>query len=285
MRLPARLLKRKSDTYKGDYGHVFVLGGSPGLTGAVCLCANAALRIGGGLVTVGVPQSLNTIFETKLTEVMSLILSDKDGYLTSKNFQTIQKVLSKIDAVVLGPGASRNFSAQRLMRKVIADIDKPIVVDADGINALASGLDILDKRKTKKLILTPHEGEFSRLIKVGIDEIKKRRKELVKNFALRYNLILVLKGHRTLVSDGKDFFENNTGNPGMATAGMGDVLGGMIAGLISQGVECFEAAKAGVYLHGLAADYAVLDKTQNCLIASDIMEYLPKAIKASLKYR
>jgi len=277
--LPVQLLKRKPDAYKGDYGHLLVLGGSPGLSGAVCLCAEAALRIGAGLVTAGVPKSLNNIFEVKLTEVMSLPLADKGGALSREAFKDIKKFLNKIDLIVLGPGAGLKDSTKELIVRVIKEIDKPMIVDADGLTALASNLKILSKRKVNSLILTPHPGEFSRLLKLDIGKIKKRRKQLVKEFALRYNLILILKGKNTLVSDGKRIFENNTGNPGMATAGTGDVLAGIVAGLLAQGVGQFEAAKAGVYLHGLAADYAARDKTENCLIASDIIEYLPKAIK------
>ena len=281
MRLPVQLLKRKPDTHKGDYGHILIIGGSLGLSGAVCLCARAALRSGAGLVTVGVPKSLNSIFEIKLTEVMSLPLADKGGALSQEAFSNIRSFLKKADLIVLGPGAGLRDSTKRLIIKIIKEIDKPMVVDADALTALASNPETLLKRKTKTLILTPHLGEFSRLVKLDVSKIKKKRKELVKKFALRYNLTLVLKGNRTLVSDGHRTFENNTGNPGMATAGAGDVLTGIIAGLLSQGVDQFESAKAGVCLHGLAADVAARDKTQNCLIASDIIEYLPEAVKRS----
>jgi len=273
------LLKRKADTHKGNYGHVLVLGASPGLTGAVCLCAGAALKIGAGLVTAGVPKSLNEIFEIKLTEVMSLPLADQEGCLAFEAFEKIKEFTDRIDAIVLGPGASLKLTTQKLIIEIVRKIDKPIVVDADAISALAMILDILGEGTSRQIILTPHHGEFLRLTKTDMAQIKKKRKELARSFALKYNLTLVLKGSRTLVSDGKKLFENNTGNPGMATAGMGDVLGGMIAGLIAQGLDCFTAAKVGVYLHGLAGDYAAKDKTQNCLIASDIIEYLPKAIK------
>lgn len=279
MRLPARLLKRNPDTHKGDYGHVLIVGGSPGLTGAVCLCVNAALRTGAGLVTAGVPRSLNAVFEVKLTEVMTMPLEDNDGFLSLKAFNRIKDILRKIDVVVLGPGASLKDSAQKLIVKLIKEVDKPLVVDADGITAVASHLDVLDKRKSGKLILTPHLGEFSRLINLSVEEIKRARKELVKKFSLRYNLTLVLKGYHTLVSDGKQLFENTTGNPGMATAGCGDVLAGIIAGLAAQGIDCFSAAKTGAYLHGKAGDLAAKDKTQACLIASDVIEYLPGAMR------
>ena len=286
MRLPVQLLKRKPDTHKGDYGSLLVIGASPGLTGAVALCAQAAMRIGTGLVRVGVPDKLNSIFEIKLTEAMSIPLkSSGRGYLSQEALSQIKGILNKIDVIALGCGASQNPATKKLLLKIIKDIDKPLVIDADGINALASNTEVLRKRKAKNVILTPHLAEFSRLIGVNKEQIKKKRKELVKKFSLKYNLTLVLKGHKTIISNGRDVFENKTGNPGMATAGSGDVLTGMIAGLLAQGLSIFDAAKYGVYLHGLSADYAAKDKTQNCLIASDIIEYLPKTFKALLKNR
>lgn len=279
MQLPVPLLRRKVDTHKGDYGYVFVLGGSVGLTGAVCLCARAALASGAGMVRVGVPCSLADIFEIKLTEIMSLPLADKRGYLSLKSFKKITEIIEKIDVIALGCGASVEPSPRKLNLKVIEEIDKPLVIDADGINALAGNLDVLKKRKTKKIVLTPHLGEFSRLTGLSVNEINRDRKTLAKEFALRYNLTLVLKGHCTLVCDGERMFENSTGNPGMATAGSGDVLAGIIAGFLAQGLEIFEAAKIGVYLHGLSGDYAAENKTQSCLIASDIIENLPKALQ------
>lgn len=281
MQLPAQLL-RKSDTHKGDYGYVLVIGASPGLSGAVCLSARAALKVGAGLVRVAVPKSLNNIFEEKLTEEMSLPLPENSGCLCLKSFKVIAEILEKSDVVVVGPGAGLSHETQKLILKIIKSVDKPIVIDADAITALASKVRVINKRKSKQLIITPHYGEFSRLIKTKVEEIKKNRKQLAGKFALRYNLTLVLKGDRSLVTNGREFFENSSGNPGMATAGSGDVLSGIIAGLIAQGLDGYEAAKLGVYLHGLSGDLAAKDKTQNCLIASDLIDYLPQAIKSSL---
>ena len=282
VKLPKILYNREKDTHKGDYGYVLIIGGSVGLTGAVCLCANASLRIGAGLVRVAVPASLNEIFEIKLTEVMSLPLPDRDGYLSLEGYDLILEILDKIDVIVLGPGASVKDSVKELFFKIIQEIDKPIIIDADGINLVSLDVDILKRRKSKDLIITPHLAEFSRLLKLDIQNIKKNRKELVKDFSFRYNLVCVLKGYRTLVSDGKRLFENKTGNPGMATAGSGDVLTGLIAGLVAQKVNAFESAKIGVYLHGLAGDLAEKEKTQSSLIASDIIEKLPCAIKKTV---
>jgi NAD(P)H-hydrate epimerase len=279
MKLPKQLLKRKSDTHKGDYGYVFVLGGSPGLTGAVSLCANAALKMGAGLVRAGVPASLGNIISAKLTEATGIFLNEENGYLSEKGFNQIEDLLERIDVIVLGGGASQELSARKLLLKVVECIDKPMVIDADALNAISTDLAVLERRKSKNIILTPHYVEFSRLTKLKVEAIKEKRKELVKDFAFKYNLTLVLKGHKTIISNGKELFENNTGNPGMATAGSGDVLAGIIASLIGQGLDCYTAAKTGVYLHGLAGDLAVKEKTEICLIASDIIEYLPKAIK------
>lgn len=279
---PVLLPKRSNDSSKHDYGGVLVIGGSIGLTGAVCLAAKAALHIGTGLVRVGVPQDLNNIIEVKLTEEMSIPLAQKPkGYLGVEAFKQIVSILDTVDVLAIGPGASRNKSTGLLIRKLVKEVNKPLVIDADGLNALVDNLDILAKRKNRNVILTPHYGEFSRLIKKDISTIKKARKELALEFALRYNLILVLKGYKTLVSDGSEIFENTTGNPGMATAGSGDVLTGIIAGLIAQGLSLRQAGQLGVYLHGLAGDLAAKDKTQFCLVASDIIDYLPEAIKKS----
>jgi len=281
MKLPKQLIKRKLDTYKGDYGYVFVLGGSPGLTGAVSLCANAALRMGAGLVRAAVPASLGNILSTKLTEATSLFLNEENGYLSEKGFQQITDLLERIDVVALGGGASQAPCAQKLLLKVIKNVDKPMVIDADALNAISTVLTVLKERKSKNIVLTPHLAEFSRLTGLTLKAIKAKRKELVKEFAFKYNLTLILKGNRTLVSNGKTLFENNTGNPGMATAGCGDVLTGIIVGLMAQGIDVLTAAKFGVYIHGLAGDLAARKKSQSGMIASDIIDNIPDAIKKS----
>ncbi len=282
MRLPAQLHRNNPNTHKGDYGYVLIVGASPGLTGAVCLAAKAALKSGAGLVRVAVPKSLNSIFEIKLTEEMSLPLSEKEGCLCESSFKQIEPVLERSDVLVVGPGAGLKQCSRRLILNILKSVDKPVVLDADAITALASDIRVLKRRKNKKLIVTPHYGEFSRLVKKSIDLVKKKRNELAVNFALSYNLTLVLKGNRSLVTNGKKVFENTSGNCGMATAGMGDVLSGIIASLVAQGLNCFDAAKYGVYLHGLSGDLAAKEKTKNCLVASDVIDYLPKAFKSSL---
>lgn len=280
MQLPVQLLRRLPDTHKGDYGHVLILGSSPGLTGAVCLSSLAALRSGCGLVTVGVPQSLNSIFEVKLTEVMSLPLREtKEKTLALSSFKQIKNFLKKIDVLTIGPGASTNPNTRKLILKAAKTLDVSQVIDADGINAFVGDLRALRSRKNKNLIITPHLGEFSRLIKKDISYIKEKRKELAKEFSIRYNLILVLKGNNTIITDGKHLFENRSGNPGLATAGTGDVLTGIISSFLAQGITPLDAARSGVYVHGLAGDIAVREITESSLIASDVINYLPHAFK------
>ena len=280
MRWRQQLLSRDPDTHKGDYGHCLIVGGSPGLSGAVCLAASACLRIGAGLVTVGIPRDLSQIFEVKLTEVMSLPLDSSHGIISCGCFSKVEDFISRrrINSLALGPGLSCNGSVKKLVERIISEIDIPVVLDADGINAVADDLRVFEKAKAK-VVLTPHPGEFSRLIKKDTGEIRANRKKLAKDFALRYNLVLVLKGSGSLITDGERLFENKSGNPGMATAGSGDILTGMISGLVSQGLDLLEAARLGVYLHGLAGDLAAEDKTQGSLIASDIIDFLPKAIR------
>lgn len=274
----AVLSQRKLNTNKSDYGHIFVLAGSRGLSGAGVLCASAAMRSGSGLVTLGIPESLYPVVAKRVfLEVMALPLPEtREKTLNLSSYQKIFDFCQKANVLAIGPGLSRNPSTQRLIRKIISHINKPLVIDADGLNALVRHLDILPRAA----ILTPHPGEFSRLIGKPIEYIQKNREKLAKSFASYYNIVLVLKGHRTIVAArGKKIYVNSTGNPGMATAGSGDVLTGIIAALLGQGLSAFEAAKTGVYLHGLAGDLAAKEKTQAGMIASDIIDKIPEAIK------
>ncbi|MCM8766180.1 MAG: NAD(P)H-hydrate dehydratase [Candidatus Omnitrophica bacterium] len=277
------LPKRKPDTHKGDYGHVFVLAGAKGLTGAATLCSQAVLRVGAGLVTLGIPASLNPILEVKLTEVMTLPLPEtKEASLSFKAKDRILNFLEKCDCVIIGPGLSRNEETQKLVRFLLKKISLPIVLDADGINALAGYLELLKNIKGD-LVLTPHIGEFSRLVGISIEEIKKNKISVAKNFLRKYNIILVLKGYQTIIAQrAKRIYINKTGNPGMATAGSGDVLTGMIGGFLAQGISPFDSAKFAVYLHGLAGDLAKKEKSEYGLIASDILENIPRAIRRLL---
>ncbi len=298
MRLPAQLLHRNLNAHKGDFGHIFILAGSSRFSGAASLCAEAAIRSGAGLVTLGIPKSLNeAIIKIKPKEVMTLPLAQTpQGSLSLTGLKKIKDFIKGIDVLVIGPGLSRNSSTQGLVRKLVSGVKEPMVIDADGLNALVGHLGILRWTKPacrppagragtgrddgRKTILTPHPGEMARLLGISVGKIQKNRKEIAKKFAQDYKATLVLKGHNTVVADDKNnLYINKTGNPGMSTAGCGDVLTGMIGAFLGQGLNAFEAAKYAVYLHGLAGDLAAKDKTQISLIASDIIDKIPEAIK------
>ncbi|MCX5697500.1 MAG: NAD(P)H-hydrate dehydratase [Candidatus Omnitrophica bacterium] len=281
-----RLLRRKNNSHKGDFGHVFIVAGSARYSGAGALCSEAAIRSGAGLVTLGIPKSLNNaMIKIKPKEVMTLPLPEtKQATLSIRAFKKIKDFSNNIDILAIGPGLSQNNSTQSLVRKIVAKIDKPMVIDADGLNALAGHLGFLlttnDQRPAT--ILTPHPGEMARLLGTTIKKVQSCRNETAVRFARDYDCTVVLKGHHTVVADYRgNSYVNNTGNPGMATAGSGDVLTGMIAAFLAQGIESYSAAKYAVYLHGLAGDLAAEEKTQISLIASDIIAKIPEAIKKS----
>ncbi|MCU0651728.1 MAG: NAD(P)H-hydrate dehydratase [Candidatus Omnitrophica bacterium] len=284
MQLPTRLLQRKLNSHKADFGHVLILAGSLKFSGAALLAGEACLRSGAGLVTLGMPKSLClAVLKIKAKEIMLLPLAEtKDKTLDISAFKEIKDFMKKAQVLAIGPGLSDDKSTQSLARKVISEISKPMVIDADGLNALAGHLSILLKRKGIGLptILTPHPGEMSRLSGISAAKVQAARKKVAKELANDYNCVIVLKGHRTVVAGPKvKTYENTTGNPGMASAGSGDVLTGMIAAFLGQNLNAFEATKYAVYLHGLAGDLAGKEKTQISLIASDIIAKIPAAIR------
>jgi len=283
MRLPAQLLQRKADSHKGDYGHILILAGSSRFSGAALLCAEAALRSGAGLVTLGIPRSINLrLIKVKPKELITLPLPEtKDGTLSLAAFFRISALLKNIDVLIIGPGLGRNRSTYALVKKLIRKTSQPTVVDADALNALNSFPGILNLHKGQ-LILTPHQMEITRLFDININLIKNNRKLIAKKYAKHYNSIIILKGHNSIVTDGlRGFYINRSGNPGMATAGSGDVLSGIVGAFLAQGLDGFKAAKYATYIHGLAGDLAARDKTQMGLIASDIIDRIPDALKMS----
>lgn len=273
-----KISPRKPDTHKGDYGRILVLAGSAGMTGAACLCSDAALRAGAGIVTLGIPESLREIVASQLTCVMTYPFPETPaGTLSDSGRQDILEFAHKFDVAAIGPGLSPHSETKKLVLWLLQMLELPIVLDAYGINALADDPDVLNRIK-KSIILTPHPGEMSRLIGVSTEEVQSKRLEVSRTFVKdKKNVILVLKGYKTIVMDKEKFYINETGNPGMATAGAGDVLTGTIAGLLGQYRNPFEAAQLGVYLHGLAGDIAAQDIGDISLIATDILNYLPKA--------
>lgn len=277
-----KILPRKPDTHKGDYGRVLVLAGSSGMTGAACMCSTAALRAGAGIVTLGIPESLHGIVASKLTCVMTHPLPETHvKTLSELGRQDILDFSQRFDVIAIGPGLSQYLETKRLVLWLLQTLDRPIVLDADGINALADNPEILNKFK-KPIVLTPHPGEMARLVGISsTQEIQSKRLEASKMFVKgRKNVTLVLKGHHTIVINEDKFYINKTGNPGMATAGAGDVLTGMIAAFLGQNYTPFEAAQLGVYLHGLAGDFAAQEKGEISMIAMDILDNLPKAFLA-----
>jgi ADP-dependent NAD(P)H-hydrate dehydratase / NAD(P)H-hydrate epimerase len=275
------LAPRHPTAHKGDYGHLLVLSGSVGKTGAAAMVCQAAMRVGAGLVTLGIPESLNPIMEEKLTEVMTEPLpetSEKSLSLSAK--KRITELFPRKNALALGPGLSLHPETVELVRAVVGEFDLPVVIDADGLGALAGEMDTLRTHR-RNMIFTPHPGEMARLLGVSIPDIQHNRAEVARRFSKESGLILVLKGARTLVASPEgDLFINPTGNPGMASGGMGDVLTGMIGGFLAQGFPPLEAAKLGVYLHGLTGDFVAHRKGERGMVASDLIAESPKILQA-----
>ncbi|MDD5173999.1 MAG: NAD(P)H-hydrate dehydratase [Candidatus Omnitrophica bacterium] len=273
--------KRPADAGKKDFGHVLVIAGSGGYTGAAYLTSQAAILSGSGLVTLAVGKSIYPIMAQKLTEVMvKPFFETRDYSLSLLAEKELLNFSEKCTCAAIGPGISRNKETQTLVRNLLGKIDKPVILDADGINAFAGHVDSL-KKATAPLILTPHIGEMARLLERDADEVNNKRKDIALEFAHQYNVVLVLKGHETIVAapDGA-LYVNATGNVGMATGGTGDILTGMIASFTGQGMDAFNAAAAGVYLRGKAGDLAVMDKGVLSLIATDLLDKLPAVLKA-----
>jgi NAD(P)H-hydrate epimerase len=255
------------------------------MTGAACLAARAALRGGAGLVTLGIPKSLNTIVASKLTCVMTRPLPEtREQSLSLKAGQEILEMSQSAQVVALGPGLSQSPGTKRLVLWLLENLDGHLLLDADGLNAVAGEPGALNRVKAQ-VILTPHPGEMDRLMgfdRTGSSRTSSRRLKAVTKFAKEYpHATLVLKGHKSLVVHKDKLYENTTGNPGMASAGTGDVLTGLIAGLWAQGwASAFEASALGVYLHGLAGDLARDVTGENSLIATDVLDALPGAFIA-----
>jgi len=277
----AALPPRDPDTHKGTYGHVLVLAGSPGMTGAAALTSLGALRAGAGLVTLAVPEGLNDLMEVKLTEVMTVGLPEtEERTVAFEARDTLLGLMEGKRVLALGPGLSTHPETARLVVALVQSAKIPLVIDADGVTALARQPEVLS-RASVPVILTPHPGELSRLLMVSKEEVIEKRIPIAQKVTSTYNVYLVLKGARTLIADpGGAVHVNPTGNPGMATGGVGDVLTGLIAGLLSQGLAPALAAVVGVYLHGLAGDLACEQLGPEAMIATDLMEKLPEAIRA-----
>ena len=261
-------------THKGDYGRILLLCGSRGYTGAAALAAMGALRSGAGLVYLGVPESIYAIEAVTLTEPVVFPLPDRDGMLDSGAVGQILAMKDRMDAVLIGPGLGKSQGTRAVLEAVLQQYECPVVVDADGINLLAGHKDILRGRK-HPTILTPHDGEFLRLA----GELGEERQQSAENLAGDLGCVVLLKGHRTLITDGKCCYENHTGNPGMATGGSGDVLAGIIVSLLGQGVPPLEAAAVGACLHGACGDICAERMGQYGMLPTDMLEILPRLLQ------
>ena len=277
----AALPPRTASSHKGTYGHAGILAGSVGKTGAAALAAQAALRIGAGLVTVGVPASVNDVLEAKLLEAMTMPLPDTKARTFSRaGFDRILGFIQARTAIAIGPGLSTNPETVELVQSLMKHLDRPSVLDADALNALASRASLLTECKTPP-ILTPHPGEMARLeVDATSQSVNADRIGTARRFARERGVFVVLKGARTVIArpDGQ-LVVCPTGNPGMATAGTGDVLTGMIVGLLAQGVPAWEAACAATYFHGAAGDMAAGRLGFAGMIAGDLIEQIPYAIQ------
>lgn len=261
------LIPRDKEGYKGDYGRVLVIAGSKGYSGAAFLTTQGAVRSGAGLVTLCTPKELQDVMCTKLTEAMTINYEETEK---------INNIVTKSNVIALGPGMGNSRLTFNILKETILKSECPIVIDADGLNVLQGNLELL-QYKNNQIILTPHYGEMARLAGLTIDEIKEDRVKIAKRFAKEHDVVLLLKGHRTIITDGNNVFFNTTGNSAMASGGMGDVLTGIIASFIAQGYEPLEATYLAAYIHGYCGDK--LSKGMFCVNASHIVEELPFIIK------
>jgi len=283
MRLPTQLSRNNPNVHKNNFGHVLILAGSPRMLGAAALSGLAAMRAGAGMVTIGIPASLNSVIQKKISNtIMTWPLPEtKVQTISFSAFKKIKESYSHYSSIALGPGLSLEKSTQKFIFKIIETSPVPLVIDADAITTVSKNLDILQRTKTHK-ILTPHPGEMSRLTNIKKSFIEENRKDISTTFAKKNNCTLLLKGHHTVVSSSSgEVYVNKTGNAGMATAGSGDVLTGIIASFLSQKLSAFDSAKYGAYLHGKAGDIAEKTLGKISLIATDIIDQVPTVLKSS----
>ena len=281
------IFRRKKDNFKNNFGHVLVIAGSYNMPGACVLCANAAITSGAGLVTVAFPKSAYPVIAKNIKpEIMFLPLEEKKGTFSksaqNKILQFIEK--RKITSVVVGCGMGKSSSLKNLILSIIKKFNIYVTIDADGLNSLQNlqknSLIKEFKSAKAKIIITPHPKEFERISGITYKESDNYRKEITETFAKNNNIVCVLKGHKTVVSDGQKTYINNTGNAGMATAGSGDVLSGIISAVVcNENKDLLLKVATAVHLHGLAGDFAAKEKTQTSMIATDIINNINKAVK------
>lgn len=271
--------RRERDSNKGTYGRAYILGGSGDMMGAALMCIQGALRSGAGLVEAGVPQSIRSMAAPMAPEAIVRGLEEIDGVVSPASIEDILDGINRSTAFAVGPGLSRAQGLLGLMREILEKAVVPGVIDADGLNIISENTDILIGKRSS-LIVTPHPGEMARLLHSDVKTVQKDRIKCSRDFAAKYGVVTVLKGaHSIAASPSGEVFINTTGNPGMAKGGLGDVLTGMIVSFLAQGFEIFEAAKAGIYLHGLAGDMASRRFGEYGMKAGDVIDTIPQAIK------
>ncbi|MCB2300151.1 NAD(P)H-hydrate dehydratase [Clostridium tagluense] len=261
------IVKRNKYSHKGDFGRTLILAGSSGFTGAAYISTQAAVRSGAGLVTLGCECSIQNILSEKLVEAMIVSTNDE---------KRLDSLITKSNCIAIGPGLGNNQGTRNLLEKVLSKSKCPVVIDADGLNVLEGNIEML-KNRSCPIVLTPHMGEMARISGFSIDEINENKIDIAKDFAKKHDVVLLLKGFNTIITDGKTVQINPTGSSAMASGGMGDCLTGIIASLISQGYEIFTAACVGAYVHGYCGDK--LSKKMFCVNANHIIEALPSIIK------
>ncbi|MHC1682251.1 MAG: NAD(P)H-hydrate dehydratase [Clostridiaceae bacterium] len=275
--------KRTLNSNKGTYGRALFLTGSLGMTGSGYLCGKAAFRCGVGLVYLAVPNSLLHIYGVNLPESIQIPLASTErGIIKDENSNLILNEIKHKDVLCFGPGLTSDDNIKNLAYNLLPKVEIPMVIDADGLNVIGEDKKFFPSLNSP-VVITPHPGEMSRLTGLTIKEIQENRVEVCKRYSVDARVITVLKGNKTVIStpDGEVFI-NTTGNTGMATAGTGDVLAGMISSFIAQGASPKDAAIAGVYLHGLSGDIASEFKGEHSLMASDLVEHIPLAFKKIL---
>lgn len=265
---------RKADSHKGDYGKILLLCGSVGFTGAAALAAMGALRSGAGLVYLGVPESIYAIEAVKLTEAIVFPLPEEDGKLSAKAIPEIRKHLKGMDAVLIGCGLGISTGTMAVLDAVLQEFKGPVVVDADGISMLATCPELVKERQSPT-VLTPHEGEFRRL-DIAVEEERLTGAMIA---AKELGCIILRKGHGTVITDGKDYYINPTGNPGMAVGGSGDVLAGILVSLLGQGIAPLQATACAAWLHGAAGDRSAEKLGQYGMLPTDMLQELPYLMK------
>jgi len=276
--LPAR----PKASNKGDFGHVLVIAGSPGMGGAAALAGMGALRSGAGLVTVAVPKSRQDMVAAVLPEALTTGLPETRGGIGPSAVPAIRTLLAtrKITAVAIGPGLTVAPVVSAALQWLMPSLKGlPLLLDADALNCLAWMKEGLLRGRSSPAVLTPHPGEAARLLKCTSAAVQADRAAAAARIALRFNAVCLLKGHKTLITDGKRTSLNPTGNPGMAKGGMGDVLTGLIGGFLAQGLAPYDAARLGAYVHGLAGDIAAKEVGETAMLPRDLAAALPKALR------